>query len=232
MIALSELSELQEIDLRLDVVRRERDSRVAQTGENPLMVRLCAEEGAEREILGDIRGRRKELELGTESARAKIEIEDGKLYGGEVKDPKELSNLQAEIFALRRALKSDEDGVLVLIGQEEEAQTATTHLEKLIEGASTTWAAQQEELKKEIAELEKQMAEIEAEVGEARAKIEATGLDVYDTQRLLMPIVIARVLGGACSGCRLTLPIYAVNRARRAEEPVRCPSCQRILYVA
>ena len=232
MIAVNDLSELQEIDLRLDAVKRERDGKIEQTGDDPLLAGLRAEESAQRDTLEQVRKQRKELEHSTEAARTKIEGEDAKLYGGEVKDPKELNNLQAEIFALRRALKTEEDQLLAMIEQEEEAQAAGTHLETLMEAASAAWEEQQKGLKKEIATLDKQIAEIQSEVDATRAEIGGDGLDVYDTQRLLMPVVIARVIGGACGGCRLTLPIYAVNRARRGEEAVRCPSCQRILYVA
>lgn len=231
MIALSDLSELQEIDLRLDGVKQERDEKLQQANDDPSTVGLQAEEGAQRQILDEVSERRQLLERGTEDARAKIQTEDGKLYGGEIKDPRELNNLQAEIFALRRALKAQEDQLLVLIEQEEEAQAATAHLEKLIESSRTRWEQQQQRLSTEVTELEEQITAIEEEVNATRADIEAEELDIYDAQRRLMPIVIARVVGGACSGCRLTLPINAVNRARRADQPVRCPSCQRILYV-
>ena len=232
MIALNELSELQEIDLRLDAVRRERDARVTLTGEDPLLVGLRAQESAQGESLDEVGRQRKLLEQSTEAARIKIDTEDAKLYGGEVKDPKELSNLQAEIFSLRRAFKADEDQLLAVIEQEEEAKAGATHLTKLIEASSVAWEEQQKELKQEIAVLDEQIAGMASEVDATRAEIEAEGLHVYDTQRRLMAIAISRVIGGVCNGCRLTLPIYAVNRARRAEEPVRCPSCQRILYVA
>ncbi len=232
MIALSDLSELQEIDLRLDALKQERDDKLRQTRDDPRAVGLQAEESAQRQILDEVRGHRQSLEQSTEDARTKIQAEDAKLYGGEIKDPKELSNLQAEIFALRRGLRAQEDHLLALIEQEEEAQAAAAHLEKLAEASRARWQQQQQQLRTEVTALEEEIAAIGEEVDATRADIEAEELEIYDDQRRLMPIVIARVVGGACSGCRLTLPINAVNRARRADQPVRCPSCQRILYVA
>ena len=46
MIALSDLSELQEIDLRLDTLKRERDDKLQQTRDDPRVASLQAEESA------------------------------------------------------------------------------------------------------------------------------------------------------------------------------------------
>ncbi len=232
MIALNDLSELQEIDLRLDAVKQERDGKLQQARDDPHVAALQTEESTQRQILDEVRGYRQSLEQSTGDVRTKIQTEDAKLYGGQIKDPKELNNLQAEIFGLRRSLKAQEDQLLSLIEQEEEAQAAATHVGKLVEASHASWQQQQQRLSAEVTALEEQIAVVEEEVNETRVEIEVAELDIYDAQRRLMPIVIARVVGGVCNGCHLTLPINAVNRARRADQPVRCPSCQRILYVA
>ena len=79
MIALSDLSELQEIDLRLDALKRERDDKLQQTRDDPRVASLQAEESAQRQILDEVRGHRQSLERGTEDARTKIQAEDAKL---------------------------------------------------------------------------------------------------------------------------------------------------------
>jgi predicted nucleic acid-binding Zn-ribbon protein len=37
-------------------------------------------------------------------------------------------------------------------------------------------------------------------------------------------------VGGACSGCRISLPMNLIQRAR-GDELVQCVNCERILYV-
>ncbi len=232
MIDVGDLSSLQEIDLQLDVVQDALREVEARLGGNSLLPALEAEAQAQAQLLDAARQERISVETTGDDARSKIEAEDAKLYGGTIKDPRELRNLQEEIFALRRTLKAQEDDLLTRIEEEEGADVAGAHVQGLVKATTVAWEAEQQELEKRRAELTTEAAGVQAEIKTHRAEIQPEGLAVYDSQRRIMPVAIARVQGGACSGCRLTLPIYAINRARRGQAAVRCPSCQRILYVA
>jgi predicted nucleic acid-binding Zn-ribbon protein len=83
------------------------------------------------------------------------------------------------------------------------------------------------------------MAKIDADIasqGEARlaaaATVPADLLTRYERLRAtLAGTGAARLVGGSCSGCHLTLPAMEVDRIRKAppDEVITCDQCGRIL---
>jgi predicted nucleic acid-binding Zn-ribbon protein len=43
-------------------------------------------------------------------------------------------------------------------------------------------------------------------------------------------MAVARIQGGACGGCRVSLPDAVRKLAFSAEQIPQCPNCERILY--
>jgi len=42
---------------------------------------------------------------------------------------------------------------------------------------------------------------------------------------------VAKVEGGACQGCRISLPMNLLQKARSGNSLVQCSSCERVLYL-
>jgi predicted nucleic acid-binding Zn-ribbon protein len=162
----------------------------------------------------------------------KIEREEKRLFSGGVSNPKELSSLQAEVASLRKKQSGEEDGLLEVMEQGEQAQATMTRLEK--ERAET--AAEADTLDRTVNDLtrdidaqledhKKTRAALAPEIPEALSKL-------YETTRAQKGgIGAVALVGGTCEGCHTSLPSLEVNRIKKEGGLNRCENCRRILVV-
>ena len=220
MIALDDLTQLNEADQRLDRVKALLAEIDADLGEPPWQEALEAEVAAQQELLDETNTRRREAEEDLDERRTRIESEDAKLYDGSIKESRELRNQQEAIFALRRGLKEAEDPALAVLEVEDAQRQSLDYLASLMSGTAETWSASQTELQGKRDGMASDAATLQEEVEGWRSEISEGDLAIYDEQRLKRPIVIANVVGGVCGSCRLALPTTLLTRARRGTEPV------------
>ena len=157
---------------------------------------------------------------------------DKALYSGSVTNPRELQAMQDEIASLKRRISQLEDQELELMEQIEplDQQLAT------LAASRTTLDDRASGLRAEIAEQE---VEIDAELAQVRgerdtlvAGVDPDLLSEYDALRKrLGGIAIARLVGGSCQGCHLSLPAVEVDRIKKLspDEVVHCEECGRLL---
>jgi len=231
VIALGDLVELNEADLRLDRVKHLIDEIDDELGDAPWLEALQTEMEEQKTLVDEIATRRASAESDLDDRRQKIESEDGKLYDGSITESRELRNQQEAVYALRRGVKEAEEPALALMEAEELQREASTYLTTLLAAAQKSWGTAQAALKSNRATLAKEAASLETDVTSWRGEIPAADLAIYDKQRVTRPLAIAAVAGGVCGACRLALPTTILTRARRRTEPVFCPTCACILYV-
>ena len=231
MADIGDMIALQEVDLRLDTVKRRLAAVEDQLQEPDSHRTLSDEIAAQRTRLDEGVRARKAVEADADALRAKILVEDGKLYSGETTDAKELRHLQEEVFALRRGLKAQEERLLSSIDEEEQEQAALDHLVALSEKSLSAWEAHRAQLQTQHDEIDAEAAQVRADVDALRARLGAADLAVYDSHRALQHVAVATSVGGVCGSCRLSLPTTILNRARRGAEVVNCPACHCIVYV-
>lgn len=231
MVDVTELVVLQEVDLRLDEYKKDLSKLDGQLGDPPWRPALEAELAVQAAMLEEGTRSRQAADVAAEATRAKIKVEETKLYSGSVTDARELQALQEEIFALRRQLKSEEETLLEAMAPEEQAQGATAYLTQLLDGSVSAWETRRAALQLRHDAVSSEAAVVQAEVDEQRALIEAEELAVYDEQRTRWPVVIAKSVSGVCGSCRLALPTTVLTRARRGTEVIYCPACSCIVYL-
>jgi predicted nucleic acid-binding Zn-ribbon protein len=222
---------LQEIDLAMDTRRARLAVLEEQLGETEELVAAREEVASRQETLQGLKLRQKEAEDQVEDVRIKASGVDKKLYGGTVSSPKELEDLQADLTAIQTQVGRREDELLALMVQVEEAQAqlraATTSLEAL-EGR---WKQEQASLLAEKAELERELAELEEERN--RQSVDQGALGLYGLLRDRKEgRAVAKVERGMCGGCRITLPMSVLQKAKAGQGLVQCVSCERILFVS
>ena len=82
-------------------------------------------------------------------------------------------------------------------------------------------------------QLADELVTLEGRRTEQVALVDANLLALYDRLRAnRQGQAVAKVAGGACQGCRISLPVNLVQRARAGNEIVQCSSCERILFVS
>lgn len=177
---------------------------------------------------------KKDLRRAEDIARAqrtKIEQTEASLYGGSVRNPKELQDLQNESAALKRYLAVLEDrqleAMIAMEEAEEEAQAAHTALEEAKAHAHMKHAR----LTSEQGRLKDEVARLRSEREAAASSIEAEELDLYQRLRQKRAgLAVAKVADRACSACGTSLNSALLQAARSPSQVSYCETCGRILY--
>jgi predicted nucleic acid-binding Zn-ribbon protein len=228
---IADLWTLQEIDSAIDSRRGSIDDARASLDEpEDIADARTANTDAQR-AMSEARSAQKDLELEADDLRAKISAVEQKLYGGTVRNPKELSDLQADVDSMKRHLSEIEDRDLEAIGASEAAETAAREAAERLELLEHAWRNEQGELNERIERLTTELAAYDEQRQEAATRISPDVLRVYDhVRRAHQGRGVARLDRNLCLGCRISLPVSTVNRARAGNALVQCPNCERILY--
>jgi predicted nucleic acid-binding Zn-ribbon protein len=231
MNGIGDLIRLQEIDLALDSRRASVADAEERTGETEELIAARGAVEETRAALRDAESVQKDIELEADGLRAKITPAEEKLYGGSIKNPKELADLQADIDQLKRHLSTVDDRNLEALTAVEEAQSAGRAADEQLAATESAWSEEQAELRERIDRVGSEIASYESEREGVRSGIEKDLLARYEhIRRAHQGRGVAKLDRNLCLGCRISLPVSIVNRARQGSVVVQCPNCERILY--
>jgi predicted nucleic acid-binding Zn-ribbon protein len=233
MTIAADLYALQEIDSAVEATKASLTAVEEQLGESEELVaaRQAVEEG--RDALEDVSKQQRELEWRVDDLRSRLSDVEGKLYGGSVRNPKELGSMQDEANILRGQLRRREDELLDLMVRVEESQTVLREAEESLTEVEGRWRQDQKDLTSEKEKLEGELAGLEERRGQQSDLIEARVLTLYDNLwERRQGRAVVKVERGMCGGCRISLPMTVLQKARSGMDVVQCVSCERILYVS
>ncbi len=167
------------------------------------------------------------LELGTLNSEEKRTIQ--RLYSGNVKNPKELEDLQNKVQELGRRKDFLEDEILEAMIMIEDAQEEKSSADQSLLEIQAGWEKSQESLQQEQNELALRLHVLL----EARKKqvplIEEPLLKKYEQVGSRKGgMAVAGLANNRCGGCHLTVSAQKVTRAKQGEIVI-CGGCQRIL---
>jgi len=233
MTIAADLYTLQEIDSAIEAARASLATVEEQLGESEELIagRQAVEEA--RDALEGVSKQQRDQEWQVDDLRSRLSDVEGKLYGGSVRNPKELASVQDEANILKGQLRRREDELLDLMVRVEERQAALREAEESLAEVEGRWRQEQKELASEKERLEGELAGLEERRGQQSGLIEAKVLVLYDNlwQRRQGKAVV-KVERGMCGGCRISLPMTVLQKARSGLDVVQCVSCERILYVS
>jgi predicted nucleic acid-binding Zn-ribbon protein len=231
MSAVKQLYRLQLVDSEW----AEKANRLAETeaglGESGDLIRAREAVVETEGHLAELRRQLRALELEIGGLNDKLKKNQEQLYGGRIRNPKELKGLQEEATALRRRRSELEDEQLeIMIAiEEEEAELAERQARlRQIEG---TWREEQATLLHEKQQLEQDLADLEEQRGAMRARLGAADLTLYDDlRRQSGGVAVVLLKQGICQACGVDVPISAARAVERGEGMHYCPVCSRLLY--
>lgn len=173
--------------------------------------------------------RQRDLELETQGLSDKISGSEKRLYSGEVKNPKALADLQAEIASLRRRRQKLEDDLLGAMIELEETRAAHTGAHERLDEMQAHWSAQQADLLAEREALRGRLAEVEQARAELVPHVAAGDLATYQAlRRRKGGLAVVEVRDGACGGCGIAIS-PSLNWQLRQDGIGHCANCERIL---
>ncbi|MGH2350310.1 MAG: zinc ribbon domain-containing protein [Chloroflexota bacterium] len=174
--------------------------------------------------------RDREFELA--SLEARIKDHEQRLYSGKG-SPRDLQALQRDIEHDQQRRGELEEQALAAMDATEAARSEVDRIKTAAERVLSEASAEQRKLGGERAQSQADLDRLTARRAQVAAALDAPSLALYDRLRQRMPdgVAVAEITQGRCEGCRTTLPSAEIQRARRAETPVPCSACGRILHV-
>jgi predicted nucleic acid-binding Zn-ribbon protein len=173
----------------------------------------------------------REAETKVKEQRLRIKQTDTKLYGGNIRNPKELQDLQEESDSLKRYLSLLEDRQLECMldvdDKKERSETAHRSLSKVLDNFDALHNGL-------IAE--RTMIEIKCQVLETRRRsiaelISPEDFTIYENlRRNRLGVAVSKVNDRACSACGATLTAALYQASRSLSQITLCDTCGRILF--
>ncbi|MFN3492775.1 MAG: zinc ribbon domain-containing protein [Anaerolineales bacterium] len=229
MSATLGLFRLQQVDRQIDRARSQLET-IQKTLENDAELKqaLNKVEAAQKDnhhALNEM----KNAEAEVQAQKIKIEQTESNLYSGNVKNPKELQDLQMESASLKKRLVTLEERELEAMLK---AETANAEYEKAKTELELLQAKRGNEHKKLLEDKEsltKQLASLADEREASLAPIDKTLLQMYeDLRKHKRGIAVSEIEDGACASCGTDINAAMQQNARK--QIVYCPSCGRILF--
>jgi len=173
----------------------------------------------------------KQIEDKVEAQRIKRKTTQAALFGGKIKNPKELQDLQMESEALKRYISQLEDEQLDAMIANEEAENAEKHAVQALKQINGTVAEENASMLGEKKKLETDLERLTRERDAVLQSVSTKALNLY--QKLLKSkhgVAVAAVTEGGCSICGQSLTPSDLQSIRASNRFVFCPTCGRILF--
>jgi uncharacterized protein len=185
--------------------------------------------------LAEVTSRQDAAERELKATEDRVAQVNTRLYGGTVTASRELQAMAADVEGLRKRASELEDRALALMEEREpfDAQLAR------FDGQLGDLGRRQGELEASLAtteaEVDADIATLSAQRPKATDAVPEPLLSTYERLRKrLGGVAVARLIGGRCDGCHLTLPAMELDRIRHESAGTLeyCEQCGRILVIA
>ncbi len=231
MSAALGLFRLQQVDNRINQVEQ-RLTRVRETLGNDTELRTALDQvRSAQKAEYDSENLLRSSEEEARDQRIKIQQAESSLYGGIVRNPKELQELQADISALKKHLSAIEERELEAMLGEENRQSELQAAEQNLKTIESRRGDEHRKLIQEQDSLARDLENLMMEREAAISAIDKGKLAAYESLRQQRRgVAVAEISENACGACGTTLTAALQQSARHVSELVLCPSCGRILF--
>lgn len=225
------LGQLNEIDLAVDALRA-RAAQIAEALQEPAALQAARAVAAEAEAEWmRWRAVQRERELVQQSALARLTQAQSRLYGGKVRNPKELTDVEKDVQQLGRQFSQAEDELLDALIALESADELRTRRQAELAQHSAAWENSRAGLLAEQAQTAESLAAERARLAAARRDVPPGPLRTYDALRPRRAgRTVARLDGDTCSVCLVAVSPGRIAAARDSDELTYCENCGRLLW--
>lgn len=228
---VEKLLQLQQLDGRLEVLRKELETRPRIVAEQDGLV--SHNQQALTETVAAIKVKKVQIDkadLEVKSADAGIEETRGKLV--KVNTNQEFTALNQHIARLEAARSELEDQLLLLWDELEGLEGRLGEQKKELAGSEVVQAEESRQIAAEVAEIAEEVRALEVRRDDAVAPVDRELLEQYT--RLFgryrqHAVVFAE--NRICGGCHMSLSPQILSQLAGDREIVTCTNCSRILYL-
>jgi predicted nucleic acid-binding Zn-ribbon protein len=184
-----------------------------------------------RSDLASLERELRDLQAEVDDASAKVAREEQRLYGGEVRNPRELTSLQQEVTGLQTQRREREEQLLELLVRADEARGRLREQEAKVAELEAQWAAMKDQMQGQASEVAVALAQLNGQRMQLAQGVEPGSLSLYETLRAGRGQAVARIEQNRCQGCRVELPAAVVQRVRQDRQLTQCNHCNRLLLM-
>jgi predicted nucleic acid-binding Zn-ribbon protein len=229
---VSNLFRLQTLDSQIDSHAARLAEIDIQLREHPELDRARAEEDAARSAHGSAGQVARRAEEETRRQQQRIDETEKTLYGGGVRNPKELQDLQDEAASLRRYLSVLEERQLQAMMQLEEAEKSVSAAEAARRERERLRSEEEAGLRERRAAEQNALATLSMQREAALSAVSAEDQEKYTALRQSKHgVAVVRLEADSCSGCGVAPSATRIDSARSGQDIVQCGNCGRILYL-
>lgn len=231
MPSVAQLAHLNDLDLALDAIKA-RQAEIVEALKEPVALREArrALAAAEAELAG-CRDQQTQAEQTEQRAAHKLAQAEQRLYSGQVRNPKELADLERDVQQLRRQRSQAEDALLESLVCAESATEAHAAVGRKLARLTAEREAAVTALRAEQAALNDKLAAAKTRQASVRATIPAALLATYDTLRPRKGgRAVAALDGDTCTACQVAASPGKLAAARAGADLAYCGNCGRLLW--
>jgi len=231
LTSLTDLLDLQEIDLQIDHLLEQR-----QTLPELKAYKAAYEELTTLEQEREERARGlKQLELNLDKAEGELEILETKLREHETRlfaggmSGRETEHMRLEVQSLKAQQEAMEEKVLTMLEDIDPARGSVAEIEADIQRIEKARSELESSIKQQWNTIDSELARKEERKQQALRPIDPELLALYEKLRDIKEgVAVASYDHGVCGGCHMTLSPAEQEEAFAADMP-RCVHCRRIL---
>jgi predicted nucleic acid-binding Zn-ribbon protein len=229
MSRASVLLRLQQVDDRIAQVRSEIAAVEAALRGDAELDRLRTAETTAHDAQRELGAGARLAELEAASLQTRIREMDRRLYGGSIRNPAELMEMQRELDALRAKLSTAEDDALERMEQVDAAQATLRDASAHVATREAERASALEPLRRRFETLTAQLETSRAERDGLAKDAEPADLSLYERIASHRRPAVTGVAGESCGGCRMPLSNEERRAVRTGTGLTQCANCDRIL---
>lgn len=231
MSGIKDLYELQSLDLTLDQTRERLHQIRLSIGKDEEITLLKRELTRQKENQQEAIKNQDRLDIGISEFDTHINQVESKMYSGNVINPRELEDLQAELGQIRRQKVTVEEQLLSILENLDELAVQLSNIENTLFLRERQWHADQDDLIKEKGVLDQSLIFLSEQRETLATGISAIELALYNRVRTHHKgKAVAKVDRDTCEACRTGIPTVQIQALRSAVAPVRCDNCGLILF--
>ena len=232
MSSIRVLTKLQDVDTEIHNRRTRLDEIRTQLEDTDALLALQEEVAGLRVTLATLELKQRSDEREVEDARLEVQESEQNLYGGTVRNPKELVNLEQELTGMKTRLKGQEDLLLTFLTEVEEQRNELQHASDQLEAEESRRLALETDLGAARQSLETELDQLTNHRKTLTDQVPSRDLALYESLLISKTgRAIAKIERANCQGCRINLPVTVQLRVRADQTLIQCPSCSRILYM-
>ena len=224
------LYQLQKIDLEMLQHQKRLQEIEAILSNDEATKTAQAQVDAASHKLSPLRAHLRDLELETSGNETKSKASEQQLYSGNVKNPKEMQDLQQEIASLKNRHSELETMILEMMMQVEEAEAELGVAEAQLANVIAARGNEHQMLLEEQGKLEQQIEHLRQRRPQVLREVTPENRKLYDTMKVRkhnQPVAVME--GSTCSICGVAQTITIEREVRQGNSLVNCSNCGRIL---